>query len=147
MIPKLSRSFPALRYGVTAAQYRLTLIPFFLEGVAARSTLNQADGIHPTAQGYQVIVDYLWPKIEPLLKNRQSSIRGCKTENRLVKAILFCYSSNMKKTKRKILATMATQHLDLALDRTSAKEEWESEKFLFLIEGNTSKKRRNLWNW
>ena len=51
-----------------AARYRLTLIPFFLEGVATRSDLNQADGLHPTAQGYQIIVDYLWPKIEPLLK-------------------------------------------------------------------------------
>ena len=51
-----------------AARYRLTLIPFFLEGVAAQSNLNQADGIHPTAQGYQIIVDHLWPKIEPLLK-------------------------------------------------------------------------------
>jgi len=51
-----------------ATRYHLILIPFFLEGVAARSTLNQADGIHPTAQGYQVIVDHLWPKIEALLK-------------------------------------------------------------------------------
>jgi acyl-CoA thioesterase-1 len=51
-----------------AARYRLTLIPFFLEGVATRSDLNQADGIHPTARGYQIIVNYLWPKIEPLLK-------------------------------------------------------------------------------
>ena len=55
--------FPAL-----AVRYRLTLIPFFLEGVATRSDLNQADGIHPTAQGYQIIVDHIWPKIEPLLK-------------------------------------------------------------------------------
>lgn len=51
-----------------AARYHLPLIPFFLEGVAARSSLNQADGIHPTAQGYQVIVDHLLPTIEPLLK-------------------------------------------------------------------------------
>jgi acyl-CoA thioesterase I len=51
-----------------AARYHLTLIPFFLDGVAARSTLNQPDGIHPTAQGYRVIVDRLWPEIEALLK-------------------------------------------------------------------------------
>ena len=50
-----------------AGRYRLTLIPFFLEGVAARPNLNQADGIHPTAQGYQIVVNNLWPKLEPLL--------------------------------------------------------------------------------
>ena len=51
-----------------AARYRLTLISFFLDGVATQPALNQADGIHPTAQGYQIIVDHLWPKIEPLMK-------------------------------------------------------------------------------
>jgi acyl-CoA thioesterase I len=50
-----------------AGRYRLTLIPFFLEGVAGQSGLNQPDGIHPTAQGYQKIVDNFWPKLEPLL--------------------------------------------------------------------------------
>jgi len=50
-----------------AGRYRLTLIPFFLEGVAARPDLNQADGIHPTALGYQKIVDKIWPRLEPLL--------------------------------------------------------------------------------
>jgi acyl-CoA thioesterase-1 len=51
-----------------AARYSLTLIPFFLEGVAAQSNLNQADGIHPTAQGYQIVVENLWSRLEPLLK-------------------------------------------------------------------------------
>lgn len=57
------RIFPRL-----AARYRLTLIPFFLDGVAAQSNLNQADGIHPTGEGYRVIVDRIWPIIKPLLK-------------------------------------------------------------------------------
>ncbi|HZR45711.1 MAG TPA: arylesterase, partial [Candidatus Manganitrophaceae bacterium] len=35
-------------YPSLARRYRLTLIPFFLDGVAAQSALNQADGIHPT---------------------------------------------------------------------------------------------------
>jgi acyl-CoA thioesterase-1 len=55
-------------YPRLASQYRLTLIPFFLDGVAAQSNLNQADGIHPTGQGYRVIVDQIWPIIKPLLK-------------------------------------------------------------------------------
>ena len=60
---RFERIFPKL-----AAQYRLTLIPFFLDGVAAQSNLNQADGIHPTGQGYRLIVNRIWPIIEPLLK-------------------------------------------------------------------------------
>ena len=59
------RIFPRL-----AERYRVRLIPFFLDGVAARTELNQADGLHPTAKGYQVIVDRLWPVIEPLLERR-----------------------------------------------------------------------------
>jgi len=53
-----------------AARYRLTLIPFFLEGVAGQPGLNQADGIHPTAEGYQIIVDKVWPRLEPLLEHK-----------------------------------------------------------------------------
>ncbi|HET6370606.1 MAG TPA: arylesterase [Nitrospiria bacterium] len=53
-----------------AARYHLVLIPFFLEGVAADAGLNQADGIHPTARGYEVIVDHLLPIIEPLLSKK-----------------------------------------------------------------------------
>ena len=55
-------------YPTLAGRYHLTLIPFFLEGVAAQSALNQADGIHPTREGYQIIVDKLWPFVEPLFK-------------------------------------------------------------------------------
>jgi len=53
-----------------AARYHLTLIPFFLEGVAGRPGFNQADGIHPTAQGYQMIVENAWPRLEPLLAHK-----------------------------------------------------------------------------
>jgi acyl-CoA thioesterase-1 len=38
-------------------------IPFFLAGVAADQGLNQADGIHPSAEGYQVIVDNITPYV------------------------------------------------------------------------------------
>jgi len=50
-----------------AQRYRLVLIPFFLAGVATRSDLNQADGIHPTAEGYRIVVENVWPNLEPLL--------------------------------------------------------------------------------
>ncbi len=46
------------------------LMPFFLEGVAGVPRLNQADGIHPTAAGYAVVVDRLWPHLRPLLASK-----------------------------------------------------------------------------
>lgn len=58
-------------YPALAARYRLTLIPFFLEGVAAQSRFNQADGIHPTSEGYRIIVDRIWPLVERLLQNHR----------------------------------------------------------------------------
>jgi acyl-CoA thioesterase-1 len=43
------------------------LYPFFLEGVAADTRLNQADGLHPTAEGVDVIVKNILPMVETLL--------------------------------------------------------------------------------
>ena len=54
-------------YPALANQYDLPLIPFFLEGVAAQPHLNQADGIHPTAAGYQVVVKTIWPIIQKVI--------------------------------------------------------------------------------
>jgi acyl-CoA thioesterase-1 len=58
-------------YQALAKQYRLTLIPFFLDGVAASSSLNQADGIHPTGEGYRLIVEKVFPTLEPLLQQKR----------------------------------------------------------------------------
>lgn len=62
--------FEAL-YQAIAKQYRLTLIPFFLDGVAVSSTLNQADGIHPTGEGYRLIVEKVFPTLKPLLERNR----------------------------------------------------------------------------
>jgi acyl-CoA thioesterase-1 len=58
--------FEAL-YAALARKYQLPLIPFFLEGVAASTTLNQADGIHPTKEGYTIIVEQILKTLRPLL--------------------------------------------------------------------------------
>ena len=58
-------------YQALAKQYRLTLIPFFLDGVAGSSSFNQADGIHPTGEGYRIIVEKIFPTLEPLLKRKR----------------------------------------------------------------------------
>jgi acyl-CoA thioesterase-1 len=43
------------------------LYPFFLQGVAADARLNQADGMHPTAEGVDVIVRNILPTVEAFL--------------------------------------------------------------------------------
>lgn len=55
-------------YPLLAKQYRLPLIPFFLDGVAGSVSLNQADGIHPTGEGYRIIADKVLETLKPLLE-------------------------------------------------------------------------------
>ena len=45
----------------------VALIPFILEGVGGVAELNQADGIHPTAEGQKVIAETVWSFIKPML--------------------------------------------------------------------------------
>ena len=58
-------------YPQIAQTESIILTPFFLEGVAANRTLNQADGIHPTAEGYQVIVDNITPFVVKAIKGHR----------------------------------------------------------------------------
>ncbi len=55
-------------YPSLAKEYRLPLIPFFLEGVGGSPSLNQADGIHPTQKGYELVVEQVLKTVSPLLK-------------------------------------------------------------------------------
>jgi acyl-CoA thioesterase-1 len=55
-------------YEEVASRRGAALMPFFLEGVGGDPTLNQSDGIHPTAAGYRVVVGRLWPYLRPLLR-------------------------------------------------------------------------------
>jgi acyl-CoA thioesterase-1 len=48
-------------YPAIAKRHDLILMPFLLEGVAGHPELNQADTIHPTAEGYTIVVDNLYP--------------------------------------------------------------------------------------
>lgn len=50
-----------------AAAYGAIYYPFFLNGVATVRTLVQADGLHPTAQGVDVIVAAILPSVEGLI--------------------------------------------------------------------------------
>ena len=55
-------------YQRLAQEFTLPLIPFFLEGVAAKPHLNQFDGVHPTAEGYSLVMENVWDTLEPVLK-------------------------------------------------------------------------------
>jgi acyl-CoA thioesterase I len=50
-----------------AVKYKTAFVPFLLDGVAGVPGLNQQDGIHPTAQGAQIIADRLYPVLKPLV--------------------------------------------------------------------------------
>jgi acyl-CoA thioesterase-1 len=54
-------------YPDLAKSFGVPLYPFFLEGVAANAKLNQADGMHPTAEGVDVIVKNILPAVQAFL--------------------------------------------------------------------------------
>ena len=59
-------------YPDLAKKFDVPLYPFFLAGVAADPKLNQADGIHPTAEGVDIIVANILPTVQAFL----GTIRG-----------------------------------------------------------------------
>ena len=54
-------------YPQLAKKNGVVLVPFLLAGVAGVSDLNQADGIHPTAEGQRKLADTMWKALQPLL--------------------------------------------------------------------------------
>jgi acyl-CoA thioesterase-1 len=59
-------------YPDLAKKFDVPLYPFFLNGVAADPKLNQADGIHPTAAGVDIIVGKMLPTVQAFV----GTIRG-----------------------------------------------------------------------
>ena len=56
------RIFPEL-----VEKNNIEFIPFLLEGVAGRPELNQEDGIHPTAEGQEIVAKNVWEVLKPIL--------------------------------------------------------------------------------
>jgi acyl-CoA thioesterase I len=54
-------------YPELAKSFGVPLYPFFLDGVATEARLNQADGLHPTAEGVDVIVRNILPTVQAFL--------------------------------------------------------------------------------
>jgi acyl-CoA thioesterase I len=67
-------------YRDLADTHSLAYMPFFLEGVGGHARLNQGDGIHPTGEGYRVIVERLWTLLEPLLDKAPPRLGTAGTE-------------------------------------------------------------------
>jgi acyl-CoA thioesterase-1 len=55
-------AFPEL-----ADKHKIAFLPFMLEGIALNKDLNQADGIHPNAQGTQIMTENIYKELRPLL--------------------------------------------------------------------------------
>jgi acyl-CoA thioesterase-1 len=51
-----------------ASKFQLPRIPFLLEGVGGHPDLTQTDGIHPTAEGCEIVSGNVMRYLEPLLK-------------------------------------------------------------------------------
>ncbi len=67
--PDYEQAFDSI-YPDLAKQYGVPLYPFFLDGVALDPGLNQPDGLHPNADGVDVIVARIAPAVEKLLRTK-----------------------------------------------------------------------------
>ena len=66
MGPEYVKAFDAI-FPALASKHKVVFYPFFLDGVAADPKLNQGDGMHPNAQGVDVIVRRMLPSVEQLI--------------------------------------------------------------------------------
>jgi len=65
--PKYTDSF-SNTYPQLSQQHQISLVPFMLENIAAKPKLIQDDGLHPNVLGQPMMLDNIWPKLQPLLK-------------------------------------------------------------------------------
>lgn len=58
-------------YPKLAGEFDPVFYPFFLDGVAMKSELNQDDGIHPNGEGYRVITENIYPYVLEAIERRE----------------------------------------------------------------------------
>ncbi|MGB3209766.1 MAG: arylesterase [Desulforhopalus sp.] len=58
-------------YPKLAEEFNAVYMPFFLESVAMKNTLNLGDGIHPNAQGYKIITENIYPYVVEAIKKSE----------------------------------------------------------------------------
>ena len=59
-------------YPEVAREQGVILIPLFLAGVAGDPGLNRGDGIHPTAEGYRIVVETVYPFVAEALERART---------------------------------------------------------------------------
>ncbi len=55
------------QYAALAAAHELPLVPFLIDGIPQQPELMQSDGIHPQAEAQWLILENVWPQLEPML--------------------------------------------------------------------------------
>jgi acyl-CoA thioesterase-1 len=65
--PDYSQKFHGL-YGDLSKQLHVPLVPFLLAGIENKPDMFQADQIHPTQQAQPLLLDNVWPALQPLLR-------------------------------------------------------------------------------
>jgi acyl-CoA thioesterase-1 len=68
---EFTRAFAAI-YPELAGKHDVILVPFFLKGVAGEPSLNQADGIHPTPEGYRIVTETVYPFVLEAIERKQT---------------------------------------------------------------------------
>jgi len=56
-----------------AKKNEVHLIPFLLKDVAGNPDLNQEDGIHPTAEGQEIVADNVWEVLKDVVQNKKDT--------------------------------------------------------------------------
>jgi acyl-CoA thioesterase-1 len=80
--PDYTKKFQAL-YPEVARQTKTAYVPFLMEGFANERNMFQADGVHPTAQAQQQMLDNVWSKLSGLLGSGTAASAGsAKSGNR-----------------------------------------------------------------
>ena len=72
--PQYTRLF-AQMYPELSDQYDTALVPFFLDGIYNQDGMMQGDGIHPTGDAQPLLLDNLWPHLQPMLDTAMASDR------------------------------------------------------------------------
>jgi acyl-CoA thioesterase I len=75
--PDYTSRFEAM-YRDIAKDMNVPLLPFLLEGVGGIRNLNQPDGIHPTAEGQEILAKNVLPYLEEMLRQPKAAAAGSK---------------------------------------------------------------------
>lgn len=65
----MALSFSSI-YRKIAEANQMAFVPFLLDGVAGKAHLNLGDRVHPSADGYKIVANLVWPVLKTVLEVR-----------------------------------------------------------------------------